>query len=115
MLVIHIGLNQHGFMKGRSTITNLAVFTQEISEMWDFSRAFDSISHAILLHKLDNIGCSFPLLELLGSYLLNRVNYVFYHGFSSHKVISTTGVPQGSDPGPLHSDIFLNDLLLSPK
>lgn len=63
---------QHGFLKGRSTITNLAIFKHNIIDSFsaksqmdtvftDFEKAFDSVDHHLLIQKLKKIGFCDPL------------------------------------------------------
>lgn len=116
--------NQHGFITGRSTVTNLCSLSQYMTEVLDrggqvdviytdFSRAFDSVNHGILLHKLASFGFSPSALQILNSYLTNRTCCVGYNGYYSQEYVAASGVPQGSNLGPLLFILFINDLLSS--
>ena len=89
-----IGLFQHGFVKGRSTLTNLLLFSDFIHEVFldkqqvdsvyiDFSKAFDKVHHGLLLRKLQNAGIGGSLLKWLESYLTRRSQSVRSCGTTS--------------------------------
>jgi len=74
---------QHGFVKRRSTTTNLLKSTSFVIDGFnkilqtdviytDFSKVFDSVNHSLHLFKLDQLGLPNILLTWISSYLNGR-------------------------------------------
>ena len=62
----------------------------------DFSKAFDTVDHNILLTKLNKYGINGMALQWFRDYLSDRTQYVTYNNYKSTKEKITCGVPQGS-------------------
>ena len=68
----------------------------------DLTKAFDTVNHDVLLHKMKNFyGFQGLALKLVQSYLSNRQQYTKVENCKSDLTKIEYGVPQGSSFGPL--------------
>ena len=113
--------NQHGFLSGRSTVSNLLQcinkWTQDHDDnkptdvvYLDFEKAFDRVPFQRLLTKLEHHGIRGNLLKWISAFLQNRTFQVRVNGALSEEFEVLSGVPQGSVLGPLLFLVYIIDM-----
>ena len=116
-----ISQQQHGFVKGRSCQTNVLLCLEKWTEMldngsgvdiayFDYAKAFDKVSHRLLLVKLGGYGIDGKLLTWLSAYLDKRRQRVLVGNAKSPWLEVLSGTTQGTVLGFLLFLLFINDL-----
>ena len=99
--------SQYGFRKGRSADLAILTLTEKkyesvekdeflIGIFLNLSKAFDTLSHTILLNKLSYYGFRGIASDWIANYLTSRKQFVSYNNYDSYVSDVKIGVPQGS-------------------
>ena len=113
---------QYGFRPGMSTSQAIFDVLKMLYNNWndalytgcifvDYSRAFETIDHKILLLKLEQYGLDTVALNFFKNYISNRTQSTTVNNFTSMNSEVTYGTAQGSVLGPLIYIIYVNDIL----
>ena len=113
--------SQHGFLPGRSTLTNLLEYLETLTRLvdeghevdvlyLDFRKAFDVVPKERLLVKMSSIGVRGKVLDWVREWLSDRTQKVVLNGKESGLGHVESGVVQGSSLGPTLFLIYINDI-----
>ena len=113
--------SHHGFLPGRSTLTNLLEYLETLTRLvdeghavdvlyLDFRKAFDVVPKERLLSKMNSIGMGGKVVGWVREWLSGRTQKVVLNGKESGLGSVRSGVVQGSSLGPTLFLIYINDI-----
>ena len=113
--------NQHSFISGRSTLSQLLQQIEQMIRAWedgkstdstylDFAKAFDKVDLGILSHRMRAMGIYGEIGLWMHNFLNGRQQQVMANGELSIKSNIRSGVPQGTVLGPLCFLIMINSI-----
>ena len=116
-----ISAQQHGFCKNKSTTTNLLEFWNNVTDYvekslsisimyTDLRKAFDTVPHDLLIHKIRKYGISGKTCEWIKEFLNNRSQRVAVGNELSLSKQVESGVPQGAVLSGILFSLYVNDL-----
>jgi len=114
-------LDQFAFKPSGSTTAALVYFTHQLTNMLeqndyvrclmiDFTKAFDTVDHVILLHKLSQLSLPWFVVNWICSFLYDRGQQCKVNGLLSNVIDIGLNIVQGSGICPTLYIVMKNDL-----
>ncbi|PKU34475.1 rna-directed dna polymerase from mobile element jockey-like [Limosa lapponica baueri] len=116
-----IGHSQHRFLRRRSSLPKLISFYDKVTHLvdqvkqvdvvvWGFSKAFDTVSHSILLDKQSSTWLDKSIIRWVSNWLMGQAQRVTVNRVASGWRPVTRVVPHGTNLGLMFFNVRINNL-----